>query len=41
LDDWLSAHEVHKTDDKDRRGSVRTGVGIYFFQESGESKTEK
>jgi hypothetical protein len=41
LDDWLSAHEVHKTDDKDRRGSVRTGVGIYFFQDSGESKTEK
>lgn len=31
LDDWLNTHEVDdaKADDK----QVRTGVGIYFFQE--------
>jgi hypothetical protein len=41
LDDWLSAHEVSATKDKDRRDSVRTGVGIYFFQNGDESQTEK
>jgi hypothetical protein len=33
LDDWLSAHEVGPRD-KARDEAVRTGVGIYFFQDS-------
>jgi hypothetical protein len=41
LDDWLSAHEVSASEDKDRRDSVRTGVGIYFFQNGDDSQTEK
>jgi uncharacterized protein DUF6502 len=41
LDDWLSAHEVSATEDKDKRDTVRTGVGIYFFQNGDESQTEK
>jgi hypothetical protein len=32
LDDWLSAHEVGPRD-KARDEAVRTGVGIYFFQD--------
>ncbi|MGI8740642.1 MAG: DUF6502 family protein [Gammaproteobacteria bacterium] len=39
LDDWLNLHEVDdaKADDK----HVRTGVGIYFFQDSDQSETKK
>jgi hypothetical protein len=32
LDDWLSAHEIGPKE-KSREEAVRTGVGIYFFQD--------
>lgn len=35
LDDWLNAHEVSGAAHKDK--AVRTGVGIYFFQDTDDS----
>ena len=32
LDDWLSDHETDNTKDSNNNG-MRTGVGIYFFQD--------
>jgi hypothetical protein len=33
LDDWLTAHELGPRD-KDKDEGVRTGIGIYFFQDA-------
>jgi hypothetical protein len=40
LDDWLTSHEVNRTDHNDEK-IVRTGVGIYYFQDSDKSETDK
>jgi len=38
LDDWLNMHEVDDAK-ADNGQAVRTGDGIYFFQDSDQSET--
>lgn len=40
LDDWLSVHEVADAEADKKTGGIRTGVGIYYFQERSKSEED-